>query len=166
MSTDIRPWYREPLVWLVIAIPALAVVVGLSMLGYSIASYDGLVVDDYYKEGKAINQRLERQRRAAELGLEARLEFRPDLGQLSLVLDGNPGLAYPDRLRLSFHHSTRSNLDAITEPVRSGDRLYSSPLPQLVNGKWYVVLENEQWKMSRVLHWDGREQVLGISGAD
>ena len=45
MSNDSKPWYREPMVWLVISIPAAAVIVGLSMLGYSIASYDGLVAD-------------------------------------------------------------------------------------------------------------------------
>lgn len=35
-----RPWFREPMVWLIIAIPAFALVAGLAMLGYSIAHPD------------------------------------------------------------------------------------------------------------------------------
>ena len=45
--------------------PAVAVVCGAVMLWLAITSYDGLVSDDYYKEGLAINQVLRRDKRAA-----------------------------------------------------------------------------------------------------
>ena len=48
----IRPWQREPMVWMLIAIPASSVLVGMVMLWLAIASYDGLVVDDYHQQGK------------------------------------------------------------------------------------------------------------------
>ncbi len=35
-----RPWYREPYVWLLIAIPAAAVLTGLITLAFAIASDD------------------------------------------------------------------------------------------------------------------------------
>ncbi|TAK53620.1 MAG: hypothetical protein EPO25_09960 [Gammaproteobacteria bacterium] len=38
-----RPWYREPMVWLVIAIPFAAVIGGLVTLGLAIRGGDALV---------------------------------------------------------------------------------------------------------------------------
>ena len=143
------------MVWLVISIPATAVVVGLSMLGYSIASYDGLVADDYYKQGKTINRRLERQARAAELDLNANLDFQPQDSRIMAVLSGNPTLTYPDNIRLSFHHSTRASLDVQGDLARISDNSYMSELQPLEKGKWYVVLETDEWKISRSIYWEG-----------
>ena len=52
------PWYRHPWPWLLMAGPAIVVVAGFLTLGFAIQSFDGLVADDYYKEGKAINMTL------------------------------------------------------------------------------------------------------------
>ena len=46
-------WKREPLVWMLIAIPFSAVVMGVVMITLAIQSSSGLVVDDYYKKGQA-----------------------------------------------------------------------------------------------------------------
>ena len=119
MSGESKPWYREPMVWLVISIPAAAVIVGLSMLGYSITSYDGLVADDYYKQGKTINRRLERQARAADLELKADLDFQPENNRILAILSGNEKLTYPDTIRLTFHHSTRASLDVQGDLARN-----------------------------------------------
>ena len=163
MSNNSKPWYREPMVWLVISIPAAAVIVGLSMLGYSIASYDGLVADDYYKQGKTINRRLERQARAAELGITADLDFQPDNNRIVAILSGNDTLTYPDNIRLSFHHSTRASLDAHGELARISDSNYMSELQPLEKGKWYVVLETGDWKISRSIYWEGNQLSVELS---
>lgn len=39
-----RPWYREPMVWLVIGIPLAAVIGGLVTLGLAIQGGDALVI--------------------------------------------------------------------------------------------------------------------------
>ena len=59
MNTSPISWYYERIVWLLIGIPIIAVVVRLSILGYSVFSYAGLVADDYYKLGKTILRRLQ-----------------------------------------------------------------------------------------------------------
>ena len=75
-ESEHRPWTREPLVWLLIGIPATAVVVmGMIMLTVAIQTWSGLVVDDYYKKGKQINRVLARDKFAYELGLAARLRI-------------------------------------------------------------------------------------------
>ncbi len=53
-------WYRLPIMWLVIAIPLAAVIVGSILLTISIQTFDGLVEDDYYKKGKEIDRVLKR----------------------------------------------------------------------------------------------------------
>ena len=58
---DIGPWYREPWPWLLMAGPAAVVVAGFATLWLAVSSNDGLVADDYYKQGLAINQTLQRE---------------------------------------------------------------------------------------------------------
>ncbi|MCK7576724.1 MAG: FixH family protein [Chromatiales bacterium] len=49
------PWYREAMVWFVIAIPLTSVFTGFTMLYLAESGKDGMVVDDYYRKGKEIN---------------------------------------------------------------------------------------------------------------
>ena len=65
------PWHREPLVWLVIAFPLAAVIGGFATLYLAIRSWDGLVVDDYYKKGLEINKVLARDELAQQSGYTA-----------------------------------------------------------------------------------------------
>ena len=55
---DSLPWYKERWTWLLMLMPATAIVAGFITLWLAITSFDGLVADDYYKQGLAINQTL------------------------------------------------------------------------------------------------------------
>ena len=59
-----RNWKREPMVWMLIAIPLAAVIMGVVMITLASQTFSGLVVDDYYKKGKQINRVLARDRLA------------------------------------------------------------------------------------------------------
>ncbi|MGB5604303.1 MAG: FixH family protein, partial [Gammaproteobacteria bacterium] len=85
MNTQALPWYTYKIVWLVIAIPAASVFAGMFMIYLAVNTDDGLVVDDYYKEGMAINQSLLRDKTATKLGLSAqlRVEEAGDMVRLS-----------------------------------------------------------------------------------
>ena len=74
-DSEHRHWMREPLVWLLIAIPSSAVIMGVVMITLALQSWSGLVVDDYYRKGKQINRVLARDRLAYELGLAAGLRL-------------------------------------------------------------------------------------------
>ena len=59
------PWYRQAWPWFLIAFPAIAVIAGAVTLWLAVSTSDGLVVDDYYKQGLAVQQTMARSQRAA-----------------------------------------------------------------------------------------------------
>jgi hypothetical protein len=80
--TAVAPWYRHPIVWLIIAIPGAAVVMGMVLLTLAIRVPESVVRDDYYQAGRAINIDLRATHRAAELGITATLLGSPEDGWL------------------------------------------------------------------------------------
>ena len=44
------PWYKERWTWLLMLMPATAIVAGGITLWLAITTFDGLVTDDYYKQ--------------------------------------------------------------------------------------------------------------------
>ena len=52
------PWWRHPLLWMVIAGPALVVVASFVTFWYAWGSPDPLVSEDYYRRGVEINRTL------------------------------------------------------------------------------------------------------------
>ena len=63
-ARDCAPWYRHLWPWLIIAPPAASVIAGIAMVVIAVASDDGLVTPDYYRQGVSINERLTREQAA------------------------------------------------------------------------------------------------------
>jgi len=142
------PWYRQPLVWMLIAIPGSAVVVGFTLYYYAVVSFDGMVVDDYYKKGMEINRVLKRDHRAAALGLAAELHTYPTKGVIRLQLSYKHGFQPPQRLALQFLHATRAGYDQQVALIDKGHGLYVGTFPKLRPGTWYLELGNNEWRLS------------------
>jgi hypothetical protein len=53
-----EPWWKFPLVWMVIAGPALVVVAGFVTLWLAVRTPDPVVAEDYYRQGVEINRTL------------------------------------------------------------------------------------------------------------
>ena len=84
----IQPWYRQFWPWFIIALPLTAVIASITTLIIAAHDPDGLVADDYYKQGLAINQILDRERRAQTLGLSGLLRVDTSTQRILLTLDG------------------------------------------------------------------------------
>jgi hypothetical protein len=152
-----KHWYREPWPWLLMAAPLAAVLMGVVMMVLATRSNDGLVADDYYKQGLAINQILDRERRAATLHVSGVLEFSADRRHVRLRLDqnGDP----PPALTLTFVHPTRAGLDQSVTLLRSAPGVFSGDLRAPVAGRWLLALEDDdrRWRVSGVWRTeDGR----------
>ncbi|OGA18429.1 MAG: hypothetical protein A3I63_02845 [Betaproteobacteria bacterium RIFCSPLOWO2_02_FULL_66_14] len=138
-----KPWYREPWPWILMAGPAAVVVAGAVTLWLAMANADGLVADDYYRRGLAINRDLGLQRRALEQGIRAQVT-RAD-GVLRVELAG----AAPDALFVQLVHPTRSGFDQRLRLARTPGGAYEAQLPALPAGRWRLVVEDSrgEWKI-------------------
>jgi hypothetical protein len=142
-----RPWYREPLVLMVAAIPALTVVAGISTVVIAGRHADAVVADDYRKDGIAINRDPTRDAAAVQLGVAAHVSDAN--GALTVRLD--PGHAErPRRLVAILSHATRAELDRMITLEPSVDGTYSVALPPLNRGHWYLELTppDRAWRLT------------------
>lgn len=141
-----KPWYRERWPWLLAIMPSLAVMGGIITAWLAVTSNDGLVVDDYYKQGKAINQTKARDLEAQVRGLEARLQAKGEVLRLTLTgrLDAPPG-----KLRLTLLHPTRPGDDHQITLAWDGMH-YSGPLPALSGAHYRLQLTPEfgNWRLT------------------
>jgi hypothetical protein len=139
-----RPF--NPAAWLLILLPASSVVAGLATVVLAFRVFDGVVVDDYYARGKAINRVLERDRAAAERALEAAVETDPATGGLEVRLVAAVG-PLPERLDLSFLHSTLGGRDRRVTLERVDGGAYRGKLEALARGRYHVQLETGNWRL-------------------
>jgi hypothetical protein len=125
------------------AAPAAAIVGGAVTIWLAVASADGLVAEDYYRRGLAINQELKREAEAARLGLTARMES--GAGRLRVALEG----AAPEALFAQLVHPTRAGHDQRLRLARVGPALYETELPELPAGRWRVILQDPrgEWRI-------------------
>lgn len=150
-SSAPRPWYRHRWPWLLMAGPFVVVVAGFATLWLAVTSDDGLVADDYYKKGLAINRTLERTQRAAALGLEAVVDVDPaGVVRVTLASGAGDGSARPTAVRLIVVHPTRSGQDRRADLVVGPDRAYVGRVEPLPAGRWRVSVETDDWRLPPV----------------
>jgi len=142
-----RAWYREPYVWMLIMIPASAVVMGIILIRLAIISDDGLVYDDYYKRGKEINRVLTRDTNAAELKLAAVSDFDHINGKVIVSIKKNVHKVRTDILRLRLLHATRAGFDQDLTMQRLPDGRYYSLFNPMAPGRWHLQLESQNWRL-------------------
>jgi len=147
MDRDDKPWYKQAWPWFLISLPATAVVFGLGMLWVAIATWDGLVVDDYYKQGQEIAQTMERSAEAGRLGLEAQVSLRAE--EITIRLTSSEGVAPPPSLLVTLAHPTRTGLDQVRALV-GRDGVYSGALNPLAVSRWQIQIEDEArtWRLN------------------
>ncbi|PMR70152.1 hypothetical protein CR158_00425 [Halomonas heilongjiangensis] len=114
----------------------------------AVLSADGMVQEDYYEHGRAINMVLAKQERAADLGLQARLRIDPLTSDVVLDLEGD---SRPERLDLELIFPTQDDRDIelVLEHVRDGR--YLGQAPDNLRYRWYLQLQPEgdspEWRL-------------------
>lgn len=148
-------WKQEPLVWMLIAIPSSAIVMGIVMITLAINSYSGLVVDDYYKKGKQINLVLARDRFAEELGLAASMHLDDD-GLVRVRFDPEVQVIPGGSIELSLVHATMPGLDRSLVLDKVDTRLLSGKLELPGEGRWNLFLQTPDWRLTGSLQYPQR----------
>ena len=148
--TPSRPWYREPWPWLLMSGPVAAVVGGLVTAYIAVANDDPLVVDNYYKEGLAINRVLERDQAASQRGYRAQVLFAEDHARVRVYLAGASG-ALPEVLVLRLVHPTQAGQDRTVTVKATQAGWYEGNVDGLAPAtRWGVQLEGGQrdWRLT------------------
>ncbi len=135
-----NPWYREPWPWILMSGPAVVVVAGIATAVIAVRTSDGLVANDYYKQGLAINRVLDREHRARELGLAASVQFNETGDRVRVRIEA--AQLPPAAPRLTFLHATRAGFDQSVKLTLVAPGLYEGRLAPLPRGVWHVRLED------------------------
>ena len=147
--------------------PALVVVASFFTLWLAIKSSDGLVTEDYYKKGLAINQTLARSERAQHLDLEAGVSLKLD--SISVRISSRqPDFVPPAQIRVTVSHPTRAGLDQGQLLALVNGR-YAGTFRLPAAGHWVVLVEDEAktWRMmGNVMLPASGETIFGASPAN
>lgn len=159
-TAQAAPWYTHRWPWFLMLGPASVVVGGSFVTWLALGHPDAMVVDDYYKQGKAINQDLRRDRVASAMRIA--LDMRYEGGRLTGRIEslGRP-LASPFTIRLAHPTLPERDLSLLVKPDAGG--AFSVPLPVLEQTHWQVVVEGNarDWRLAKGWSWP-RQQELAI----
>lgn len=115
-----RPWHREPMLWLVIALPLAAVLAGFTTLAIAIRSDGGDSVPDPVRRTLQIQDtNLDADRSALTAALEGELRIDAGTGSVQVRLSGLDQ-AEP-RLRLRLQHPRHASKDRELELLGAGE---------------------------------------------
>jgi uncharacterized protein len=137
------PWYREPWPWLLMAGPAAVLVAGAATTWIAFASADGLVAEDYYKQGLALNRVLAREDAARRLGITAEVDVASSV--IKIHLKGQS----PEALFVHLAHATRAGYDTRLRLAPASPDVYTAELPALPAGRWRIAIEDPRasWRI-------------------
>ena len=140
-----KPWYQQLWPWLIISGPATVLVAGAITMWLAFSTADGLVAEDYYKQGLAINKRLAREDAAKAQGISASVALKAD--RIHVDLKG----ATPEVLFVHMAHATRAGHDVRLRLTPVGPGAYEAQLSDLPRGHWQVVIEDPRgtWRIAR-----------------
>ena len=165
-EVKIIPWYKQGWPWFLMALPATAVVAGFITYAIASSTWDGLVVDDYDKEGREINKTVDRTRLAAALGLVSEFNVDPQ-GHVTLTVSAKDAVNVPQKVIVTIAHPTQAGRDQILFLVaKTAGEFEGTALP-LTNGRWLLQIEDEsrQWRMNGVVHLPAEAKMV-INAAD
>ncbi|MRV70944.1 cytochrome oxidase assembly protein [Duganella sp. FT92W] len=156
---DTSPWWTQRWPWLLMLGPFIVLLAGSYTGWLAFSRPDALVVGDYYKRGKAINQDLRRDRAASELGISAVLRYDAARGILTGKIDSNN--AMPATVVLRLAHATQPAKDVVLEVHPAPDGVFGAALPMLERTRWQVLVESDKrdWRLEGRWHWPVQREV-------
>jgi len=151
-SNGASPWYTHRWPWLLMLGPVTVLVGGAFATWLALGHPDAMVVDDYYKQGKAINQDLRRDRVASAMQLAVHLHYEGGRLQGRITSFGRP-LAVPFTVKLAHPTLPQRDLSLLVRP--DADGAFSVPLPVLEQTHWQLVVEGKRhdWRLARSWDW-------------
>ena len=145
---DTEPWYRQFWPWFLIALPLSVVIAAIVTINIAIETDDGLVSDDYYKEGLAIHKDADSAAKAKALGIAGTLDYEADTGAITLTLE-KPLQDDRKGLSLEVVHPTLPNQDQTIQLSPLDASRFAGRLEPLGPAQWKLSLRpaDRSWRV-------------------
>jgi uncharacterized protein len=166
-----KPWYRQFWFWFVFS-PLIYIVIMCSVtVTIALKGADDVIIDNYYKEGRMINQALEQDKRAQELGLSGDLGFDRTTGEVSLTIANPPTdvALMPEQLLLMMGHPVKAAKDQLITLTAIAPGKYRGELVSEPDYSWYLTLypindialrKEAPWTLSGEINFRAAEKTL------
>ncbi len=137
---DNKPWYRQFWAWFILSPLIVVFIVSSITITLAVKYGQDRVLDNYYKEGRLINMRLEQDLLAITLGINAQLNFDTAGDDLVLSLTTNTPIL-PDYLSLELSHPAHAERDHKLLLTRTAANQYNAELSaEELASRWYLRL--------------------------
>ncbi|MBV1777074.1 FixH family protein [Burkholderiaceae bacterium DAT-1] len=140
-------WYRVPFVWLLLVLLATAVIASIMLMWVAAKTNDGVITDDYYKQGLAIEEDFHRDDMALKLGMNIQLMVGDDSRQIHAIITA--GKDQPESLKIKFSHPTAAGRDQIITLKPDSSGMYAGTLEHgLQPIRWLIDIEAPKgWRL-------------------
>ncbi|HBS42517.1 MAG TPA: hypothetical protein DEA26_07545 [Oceanospirillales bacterium] len=144
------PWYKEPMMLLVVGIPVIAIFWGFVMLTLAVDGADTLVSDSYYKDGVSYTENQEQDQAARDLLAEADLRFE---GDRIIITLSDAMSTMPTVLQLQMGHPTIEDRDATAVLQQISEREYVGMNPLELPEKRHLWLTSPEqgWRLQQTV---------------
>ncbi len=146
-------WYKQFWPWFLIILPGTVVIASLITVTIAFKGADALVVDNYYKEGLAINQSLADIEQAKSLNLKGSITLENHNVNLSITADSP---FQDEELILTLSHPMDNHQDISVTLQNAGNGLYRAAMPEAAAGKWYMAINSvnsqKPWRINQTIY--------------
>ena len=146
--TTHSPWYKQFWPWFLLGLLFTSIFGSSTLAVMAVRTADGMVQEDYYEHGRAINMVLAKQQRAHDLNLSATVRIDPMTSDVIVQLDGDDR---PERLHLELIFPTLGDRDETLTLEHVRDGRYLGQAPDNLRYRWYLQLhptdETPEWRI-------------------
>ena len=153
------PWYKNFWPWFLIFFPLVAIIGCISLFITAIGNGPDMVVDDYYKKGKAINLELTKFEKAKALYLHGELNVTNERVSFKFTKGDSSDI---HALKLSFYHRTIKAHDFEATLTPNANKEFTALLDKYTQGAYSVFIEpvDGSWKLKENIILPTEETVL------
>ncbi|HXQ63208.1 MAG TPA: FixH family protein [Steroidobacteraceae bacterium] len=145
-----RPWHREPIVWLVITLPLLAVIGAVTSAVLAARGADPEVADQLGQPASAIHRDPVRDQPALRGKVEVELRTIDATLEARLSRPGADGAVKPATLIAVLTHTSGAGLDQRIDLEANAAGNYAARLPSLAPGHWSIEIfpPDRAWRLT------------------
>ena len=142
-------WYKHRWPWILIAIPACSVILGIVLIVLAIKNPAIVVVDNYYAEGRGINQSLALDHVAEQRNIQASLQISNE--RIQLLVNADNRALNEDGLMLHVYHVTDNSRDRTFvlapafHPAFSGQGIYEPASAEDLRALREIMAADTSW---------------------